>query len=290
MPTMDTPKKLIVNADDFGQTEGINAGIIDAHARGIVTSTTLLATGNARDHAVRLAGAYPTLGVGVHLSYHLGKPLCPPEILTALFEGDGRPIHGTLGLWAAVTCNRRALSQLTEHFRSQIEWVLQQGIRPTHLDTHKHIHYCPAIANIVCDLARQYAIPAVRYCEDRFTRRGPIKVRLQLLAMEGLRLYSRLAIDSRRLARTDRFMGVAMTGVWTKADLLAILEHLEPGGTELMVHPGRKAGLVSDVTRLIESREQELAILTDAEIMERCRQRNIQLCNFRPLAERRSSV
>lgn len=283
-------RNLIVNADDFGQTEGINTGIIESHTRGIVTSTTLLATGAARDHAVELAKAYPTLGVGIHLSYQLGKPLCPPEILTALFDRDGRPLHGMLGLWAAVACNPRALSQLAEHFRSQIEWVLRQGIQPTHLDTHKHIHYSPAIANLVGDLALQYKIPAMRYCEDRFTRRGAMAVRMQLLALEGLRLYNRLVIDSRKLARTDRFMGVALTGVWTKADLLAILDRSEPGWTELMVHPGRKAGLTPDCTRLIESREQELALLTDAEVMERCRQNNIQLRHFRPLAEQRSSA
>lgn len=283
-----TQRYLIVNADDFGWTEGINAGIIETYKNGLTTSATLLATGAARDDAVRQARAEPSLGVGVHLSYELGRPLIAGERLWAIFRRDGTARYGTLGLWAGVGCRKAARRQLREHFRSQIEWVIEQGVAPTHVDTHKHVHYNPIIMRMVCVLAGEYGIPAVRLPAESW-RRGPGGrfTKLQLLLLRGTVSRNRACVRSHNLAATDRLVGVALTGRWTKAAFLDTLERVPAGWTELMVHPGRSDGLAGEATRLVQSRGEELAILVDSEVKDRCGHHGINLVSYRELAEHR---
>ena len=140
---MSAPKRLVVNADDFGFTPDVNAGILEAFERGIVRSTTLMANGAAFDDAVRLARQNPGLDVGCHLTL-IGRPGLPsslPALLRALV--------------------RRRLPVYAE-LAGQVRRVLDAGIRPTHLDTHKHTHLLPPVLGLVCRIAQEFAIPWVR--------------------------------------------------------------------------------------------------------------------------------
>src|SRR5579863_6643091 len=79
-------RRLIVNADDFGLTAGVNRGIVEAHAAGIVTSTTLMANSTAFDDAVQLARSSPTLSVGCHLVLIDGSPLLGRDKVPSLMD------------------------------------------------------------------------------------------------------------------------------------------------------------------------------------------------------------
>jgi predicted glycoside hydrolase/deacetylase ChbG (UPF0249 family) len=279
---------LIVNADDFGWTEGVNEGIIDAHRRGIVTSATLLAGGRATQDAAQLAIATPTLGVGVHLAYQLGAVLVDPRRLSKIFRTDGTPRLNTLRLWLRVTIDKQARRQLKEHFRSQIENVLDLGIQPTHLDTHKHIHYWPAVNHIVCELADEFSIHAVRLLAAPSRERpmaGSYSVRLQLAGLGWTAFINSKHINSFGLISPQRFLGIPMTGSWTKQVMLDTLDALPGGWSELMVHPGSERGLENEPTRLVESRRQEWDILIDPEVKERCQSNKINLASYRQLVE-----
>ncbi|HVB28661.1 MAG TPA: ChbG/HpnK family deacetylase, partial [Terriglobia bacterium] len=155
-------KKLIVNADDFGLTEGVNRAILDGHRNGIVTSATLMANGEAFDSAVAAASGAPALGVGVHLNLTQGRPVCPaaqvPSIVTS--EGSFYPGPGILA-WRILT--RKVTPRDVEgELRSQIEKVASSGVRITHLDSHKHVHLLPPLFDLVVRLAREYGIGRVR--------------------------------------------------------------------------------------------------------------------------------
>jgi len=277
---------LIVNADDFGWTEGINEGILSAHCSGIVTSATLLATGRAAKHAVKAAFATPSLAVGVHLSYHFGTPLIDPRKLHALFRPDGTPRYNTVALWLAATVSSTVRADLRDHFRSQIDWVISKGLIPTHLDTHKHVHFWPVITDLLCQLANEFSIPAVRLLAEPgfpFSQRiSPVS--LLLTTLNWTTPINRAYMKSYLLDCPQRFMGIVMTGHWTKHALLDILSSLLPGWTELMVHPGRPAGLEREPTRLVQSRQRELEILTDPEVRQQCQSNNIKLASYRELA------
>lgn len=236
---MNAPTLLLVNADDFGFTADVNAGILEAFQRGIVRSTTLMARGAAFDDAVRLARAHPDLDVGCHLM---------------LVQGPGLPAE-LPGLILALA--RRRLRVYDELAR-QVGRVLDAGICPTHLDTHKHTHLLwPPVLAAVCRLAREFGIPWVR---------KPVLGR------------------PRGCRTTDHFAGLRLTGRLDAAALLRVIRRLRSGTTELMCHPGHCGPeLLAAPTRLKASRQRELEALCAPEVREALDENQVQLVSFRDL-------
>ena len=239
--------QLIVNADDFGFTRGVNKGIVEAHCKGILTATTLMAGGAAFDHAVESARATPSLDVGVHL------------VLWDDTWGDsGVPQRLPAFVRHAITMSTAAIERL---FAAQVERVIKAGITPSHLDTHKHTHTLPHVLLAVHRTARRFGI--------RWVRR-------QLLGPNrpaGLRI-------------TDHFMGLGLTGKLTRDSLVAALRGLRPGLTELMCHPGRyDVALESAPTRLKWERQRELEALTAPEMRTLLAANAVELTSYRPLSE-----
>ncbi|RPJ72470.1 MAG: ChbG/HpnK family deacetylase, partial [Desulfobacteraceae bacterium] len=151
--------RLVVNADDLGVSERVNAGIILAHRRGIVTAASLMAVGRAFAQAVEGCRAFPALDVGVHLTLVAEPPLRPNSSLPG---PDGRlpaSAGAFLRRWAAGGIRR---DDIRAECAAQIERVLNQGLRVTHLDSHQHVHALPRLADLCLDLAARYGIPFVR--------------------------------------------------------------------------------------------------------------------------------
>ncbi len=272
-------KYLIINADDFGWSRGVNEGIIKSHEEGILTSTTLFANAPASRDAIYLAEKTPTLDVGVHLCYGPWAPILPISQLNAIFTKAGHAKFSTFKLWNAVILSKSVREQLYLHFKSQIEHIKMLGLNPTHLDTHKHLHFCPVIMQIVCKLADEFNIPAIRVpIEHPFVPLvGPVnpKARLALCVLLFPALISSLyfAYIKYGLKTPHRLIGIPQTGHWTKQRFLNTLKNIaEYKGIaqifEIMVHPGKPEGLDAKETRLIESRKTELDILTDNEVKE----------------------
>jgi predicted glycoside hydrolase/deacetylase ChbG (UPF0249 family) len=236
-------KRLIINADDFGFNRDVNAGIVRAHRDGVLTSTTLMANGEAFDEAVSLAQATPSLDVGCHLvlvhgqSLLTGRPLParPRDLLIALARG-----------------HLNVYSEL----RVQIEKIIAAGIRPTHLDSHKHTHIVPHVFRIAAQLAREFDIPYLRL---------PLDFTLPASVGALRRYYLRQAGAGVRT--TDHFIGFRLTGALNETSLANALRRLPDGTTEFMCHPGVLGSeLASAHTRLKESRERELDALTSPAI------------------------
>ena len=156
-------RTLIVNADDFGLSASVNAGIVRAHALGIVTSTTLLATGAAFDEAVAMARRYPALGVGVHLDLVEGRPRCAPSQVPSLLSSAGTFVGGTPALASRAFRGRLAYRELVLELVAQIARVVDAGIRPTHVDTHQHAHCLPVVCAAVLEAAARFGIRRIRF-------------------------------------------------------------------------------------------------------------------------------
>jgi predicted glycoside hydrolase/deacetylase ChbG (UPF0249 family) len=254
-------KRLIINADDFGFTPDVNAGIIQAHRQGVLTSTTLMANGDAFDDAVRLARETPTLDIGCHLVLVQGGAVA-----------DGRALPETVRdvLLALARKNLDVYREL----RAQIQKILAAGIAPTHLDSHKHTHLVPGVFRVVVRLANEFSIPYVRLPLDATVRFA------KLPCAFANRYYRRLARDG-NVRMTDNFMGFRLTGSLTEESFAAAIESLPEGTTEFMCHPGllgpelRKAR-----TRLKESRVRELEALTSPRIRELMAARGVRLGPF----------
>ena len=235
-------KYLITNADDFGFTRDVNEGIVHAYQRGILTATTLMATGAAFDHAVGLARENPELDIGVHL---------------VLVGSEGYP-----ATVASLVASLRRM-QIYDELARQIGKVLDAGIRPTHLDTHKHTHLLPPVLEAVARLAEEFKIPWVR---------RPLASLFQgVLAQHGCRT-------------TDHFAGFALTGRYDAVRLAKLIRKLPEGVTEFMCHPGFCTDeLQRASTRLKESRRQELDALTSPEVRAALEESNVVLTRYAAL-------
>jgi len=285
-------RNLIVNADDLGWTAGVNRGIADAHRNGIVTSTSLLANGRAFEDGVKTANGLPRLGVGVHLNLSDGGPTAPAEQVRSLLTEEGRFAGGPESLLLRLTTKSLDVKEVEKEWSAQIEKVRAAGIRPTHLDGHKHVQMLPGLFGVALRLAKRHGIDAVRVSHEASQLRTALSDRSESKSIalkqgvqaRGLKL---LAPDARAMAEragiatADYFCGIAQTGVLTKAGVKKLLESLPEGTTELMCHPGyADDDLRKSVTRLQESRQTELEILTDKTVRKRVAELGIRLINY----------
>jgi predicted glycoside hydrolase/deacetylase ChbG (UPF0249 family) len=288
---------LIVNADDLGWTEGVNRGIADAHRRGLVTSTSLLANGRAFDGAVAVAMSNANLGVGVHLNLSDGLPTADPDSVRTLLNSAGELEGGPETLLLKIAKRSLCNEEVEQEWGAQIQKIRSAGVQPTHLDGHKHVHMLPGLFEIALRLAKKHGIGAVRVSHEDSKLRSQLSegqkektsVRMkQGVQARGLKL---LARDARKMAEragittSDYFCGIAQTGVLMRQGVLRLLEILPEGTTELMCHPGyADQELRQTPTRLQESRQTELDILTDSGIRKVVATQGIRLINFKEIA------
>lgn len=286
-------KNLIVNADDLGWTEGVNRGILDAFRGGIVTSTTLLANGTAFADAVNATKSAPHLAVGVHLNLSDGPPTADRETVTSLLNDDGMLADGPERLLLKRALGGLVLDEVEEEWDAQIQKVRDAGIRPTHLDGHKHVHMLPGLFEIALRLAKKHSIEAIRISLEESSLRAALAsgsqhragvVMKQGVQARGLKL---LARDARKQAATigiataDYFCGIAQTGELTLEGVERLLKNLPEGTTELMCHPGyADDALQKTATRLQASRQKELEILTDTRIRKLVASQGIRLIDY----------
>ena len=271
-------KRLVVNADDFGFTTDVNQGILEAHRKGILTSTTLMANGAAFDDAVKIARENPTLDVGCHLVLVGGRSLLAP--------GDLLPATVTELLGAMVSRRLRIYDELT----AQVRRIVDAGIAPTHIDTHKHTHLAPPVLDAVARIAETFGIAWVRRPFDipLTAARGSAPLLKQAtsnsFALLRRRFHRKLAEHNCRT--TDHFAGFQLTGRFRTAELVQLIRELPEGSTEFMCHPGRcGAELQNARTRLKLSREEELVALTAPETREALSECRIYLSNYRDLSQ-----
>jgi len=248
-------RTLVVNADDLGLTVGVNNGIFDAHDRGILTSASLMANAPATANAIRHLRVRPSLGIGVHLMLVDGTPMLPPDRVPSLVQGDGRFLHSWKPFIVACLAGRVSMAEVERELTAQIGRVVSEGIRPTHLDAHKHVHAYPPVFEVVVRLADRFRIPVVRVPYEGTAADLP-------LLFWSRRDYRTAASHG---IRTPQFVGRAITGVITAEAVHSALRRLRPGHTELMVHPGYvDDALRSLPTRLLQSRADEVALLSSS--------------------------
>jgi predicted glycoside hydrolase/deacetylase ChbG (UPF0249 family) len=236
---MSRGAKLIVNADDFGISEAVNHGIVEAHDRGIVTSTSLMATGVAFEHAVELARSRPGLAVGVHLVLTEHRPLIGATA-ASLVGPDGTFAPHVLRLLRNQLRRRLSLGEVRQELDAQIRRVSSAGIAINHLDGHQHVHVVPGIARVVADLAAVHGIAAVRYPAER------VRAHMLHSPQHAPRLVQQVVLGLmcaasplERLRRSDVFVGFYFGGRLDESNLSTVLAGLPASGViELMCHPG----------------------------------------------------
>lgn len=267
------PSRLIINADDFGLTPGINRSILELHNAGVLTSATLMATGPAFDDAIAIAIANPTLGVGCHVVLTDGVPASPPETISTLLGPDGRSFRPSLlDFVQALLRGRIREEEIEREADAQIRKLQHAGITITHVDTHKHSHLFPAVARSLLRVLERAGIPAIRNpFEPAFTQQlahAGLKRRMQIRLLNSFESrFQRLPeIRDRKILTTGGTVGVSATGNLNTTPLTQILNSLPTEGTyELVCHPGyNDRDLDCVATRLRAHREIEMQALLSA--------------------------
>jgi predicted glycoside hydrolase/deacetylase ChbG (UPF0249 family) len=260
----------------------VTRGIIEAHAAGSVTSTSMMANGIDWENAVRLARATRTLGVGVHLNLVQGRPLLRVPSLTDRRTGELYPL-GALARRAMT--GRIDAGELAAELRAQIERVRGAGIAVTHLDSHRHAHVLPGIFPVVTRVAIECGIRVLRVAREplRVNALDAAGTARKLVLAVALRLSHAHPLP-KPLVTTDHFRGVSLQGGTHFARRLrGALDTLEPGSTELMVHPGHVDEALSAQDPYTTPRAVELAELTSAGTRERLARGDIELVSFAAL-------
>jgi predicted glycoside hydrolase/deacetylase ChbG (UPF0249 family) len=286
-------KNLIVNADDLGWTDGVNRGILEAFHHGIVTSTSLLANGAAFAGGVEAAHSAPGLGVGVHLNLSDGPPVAERETITSLLNNDGEFAGGPESLLLRRVRRGLMLAEVETEWDAQIQRVRDAGVVPTHLDGHKHVHMLPGLFEIALKLAKRHGIGAIRVSLEASSLRAALSsgskqhagvVMKQGVQARGLKFLARDAREQAEragISTADFFCGIAQTGELTREGVEQFVKSLPDGTTELICHPGyADAALQKTPTRLQDSRETELRILTDTGIRNLVASLGIRLIDY----------
>ena len=266
--------RLIVNADDFGLTAGVNRAIMELHAAGLVTSTSLMARAGATDEAIEMARATASLGVGCHIVLVDGAPMLPPEEIPSLVDArTGQFLPSLTGFLLRLFTGRIRGEEIEAEAAAQIARLQDRGVRLTHIDTHKHAHIFPAVMRPVLAAARAAGIGAVRHpFEPEWAVRAaigaPLARVLQFAALGPLAPRCRRLITQEGFATSDGTIAMAGTGSLDAATLRSLLGQLPAGTWELVTHPGyNDADLAQVRTRLRASRDRErVALAAIAEI------------------------
>ena len=283
-------RRLIVNADDFGLTPGVNRAILEAHAHGVVTSATLMANAAGFDEAVRLTKSSPALSVGCHVILVDGAPVSNPSEIPTLTDSGKFGTRLTGFAMRAVGGSINPVELETE-IAVQISKLQAAGIQPSHVDTHKHTHMFPQILRPLLRAAKAWGVRAVRNPFGRFAfsavlgrpklwkRYGELML-LNPLARSFLR-----SVQAEGMLTPDGSVGVAATGSLDEKLFRQIVENLPEGTWEFVSHPGYNDAALDRVrTRLRQSRERELQILTSPAIRETIERGGIELISYRDLA------
>ena len=251
--------RIIVNADDFGLTRAVNAGIEDAFQNGIVRSTTMMVSMPAFEHAVSVAKRNTGLGVGVHLNLTAGYPVL--NNLKTLTDESGQ----FLRLHEYPDCLQTVdTEEVRAEFVAQIEKLLSVGIQPTHLDSHHHIQAFDPIFAVFCEVAKQYHLPVrnIRNINGHYITGD----------------YAERGIKTTEFCCTS-FYGDAATF----ETLTANLESFQGESLEVMSHPSYLDLALHEMTSQGFQRIHELHALTRSEWKQYIKEHSIVLSNFAEL-------
>jgi chitin disaccharide deacetylase len=268
------PPRLILNADDFGLTAGINRAVEELHQAHALTSATLMATGPAFEDAVRVALRNPSLGVGCHLVFIDGVPVSHPESIPTLLGSDGKTFRSSnLDFMQALLRGTIRAADLARETQAQIQKLQRAGVDVTHIDSHKHTHLFPAVARPILHAAERCGVCAFRYPnEPRWSRKlsttTPWTRRAAQSALDFFEPRFRALVDFNTDERTTSgTLGIAATGTLNATILRQMISELTQQGDqayELCCHPGyNDADLDLQNTRLRQTREIEYNALLE---------------------------
>ena len=286
--TLTVVRRLIVNADDFGLTPGVNQAVSELHRGGALTSATLMATASCFDQAVLDARTQSSLGIGCHIVLVDGSPVLSTSLIPSLAgpavtcSTNFRPKLGSFV--ADLLRGRISGSEIEAEATAQIQKAQKAGVQVTHLDTHKHTHMFPRVLRPLLRAALRCGVRAIRnpfepdWSLNATANAGHVrKMQVRLLRSQSTAFQKE--VSRAGLLTTDGAIGVLATGTLDALTINDLLDAMPDGTWELVCHPGyNDSALQQQRTRLLQSREVERTAL-----LETIPNANVNLIHFEQL-------
>ncbi len=281
-------RRLIVNADDFGLTRSITDGVIDAFEGGILTSASLVATGEAFDRASGYAAAHADLDSGIHLMIVQGTPVLPAGQVPSLVQPDGMFLPGYGEFMARYLSGGVRDEEVEAEWSAQIARLRGAGVRITHLDSIQHLHLVPGLFRVALRIARANGIMALRFPRVptvlRRAEKGTVRRSLEFLPLRLMEQSNLPYLNSSGIRTPDRFFGFHSAGHLDQKALRSVLFGVPQGTSELVCHPGRGEPESSPLTGWDYEWEAELEALTSPESRRIIESQRIELTTFSEMA------
>ncbi|BAY24546.1 YdjC-like protein [Calothrix sp. NIES-2100] len=241
--TIDKPRFAIINGDDFGFSAGVNQAIIQAYEQGVLTSTSLMVTGDAAEEAIALSRTHPNLAVGLHLVLVCGRAVLPPSQIPHLVDSLGNFSDSPLVAGLRYQFHPAAREELRQEIRAQLEKFRASGLPLSHVDGHLHLHAHPVILRLLGELAQEFKIRVIRLPSEE------LKISLKLDRRElltklvwsgvfgGLRRYGESLLNAHGIKYAERVYGLLQTGNMTEEYLLGLIPQIQADLVEIYSHP-----------------------------------------------------
>ena len=284
------PRRLIVNADDFGISEAVNEAVIRAFSEGVLRSCSLMVTGEAFEHAVSVAHAHPDLAVGIHLVTVMGRAVLPPAVIPTLVDAAGNFVSNPTRAGLKYYFSPQARSELRQELRAQFDKFAATGLRLSHIDGHLHMHLHPVIFQAALELGLRYGVRRMRVPQEEYHL--AVNFRRQYAGKKAL--YTLLfGLFARRMKRqlqvadfvyAERVYGTLHSGQMDEQYFLYMLDNLRAPTNEIYFHPA-----VYPADCMLNAAEQqgmrEFAALTSPSVCRRTQELGIELMNYFDLGE-----
>jgi len=273
----NAPRRLIVNADDFGRSESVNAAVIRAHQKGILTTASLMVNEPAAAEAVRLARENPRLGVGLHLTLVCGAAALPVQRIPGLAGQGGRFSDNPAAAGWRYFFNAQCKTELRAEIEAQVAKFHATGLALDHINGHLHLHLHPVALKIILDNSRRWGVRAMRLTRDPFflnarLASGQWGYRLSHAVIFGLlAARARAALARHDIRHTRAVFGLLQNGRVDAAYVERLLPRLPAGDSELYSHPA------------LDQAAHELEALTHPNILRLPRELGIQLIRYQDL-------
>jgi len=279
-------KKLIVTGDDFGLAEPVNEAIVEAHRRGILTAASLMVGADSAPDAVARARSVPSLRVGLHLVVVEGRPILSADAIPGLLDRNGefscRLVQSGFKFFFQPAVRR----QLEAEIRAQFEAFRKTGFTLDHVNAHNHMHLHPTILALIIKVGREHGVRGIRFPYEpplrtwRASRQGlGTKIGWWLFLAPWMRLMKH-RLRRAGVTINDYLFGMAFSGQMTLDRVLALLQEIPPGVSEMYFHPATRRCPEIDRTMPDYQHVEEFKALTHPSILDALKRNGIERVAF----------
>lgn len=279
-------KNIIFNADDFGMNTYVNDAIIDGHVNGIITSTSLVASGDAYKEAIKIAKLYPKLGVGIHSTLVGGlKPLSNPKDVPSLLNENGVFFDSHVDFIKRVYSKQINFTEVYNELDLQFKKILSSNLNVTHVDGHQHLHVLPEVLPIILSLMKKYKLNKMRIPKESYLFFNKNYSLSRIIGKFGLSFISHKAHKSSKqlwIASPRYFWGMMNGGDMTESNVIKIIKEAKKyiGTHEVMIHPGTSNKALNEMYHWNYHWEEELAAMKSDKVKQSLVQAGFNLINY----------